>query len=39
MDLLTQIKEKAKLSQMRIVLPEGEEERTLKAADTVTKNY
>ncbi len=36
MDLLAQIKEKAKLSQMRIVLPEGEEERTLKAADTVT---
>jgi phosphate acetyltransferase len=36
MDLLTQIKEKAKLHQMRIVLPEGEEERTLKAADIIT---
>jgi phosphate acetyltransferase len=36
MDLLNQIKEKAKLHQMRIVLPEGEEERTLKAADIIT---
>jgi phosphate acetyltransferase len=35
MDLIQQIKEKAKLHQMRIVLPEGEEERTLKAADIV----
>jgi phosphate acetyltransferase len=35
MDLLQQIKEKAKQHQMRIVLPEGEEERTLKAADII----
>ena len=35
MDLLEKIKEKAKQHQMRIVLPEGEEERTLKAADII----
>jgi phosphate acetyltransferase len=35
MDLIQQIKEKAKQHQMRIVLPEGEEERTLKAADII----
>jgi phosphate acetyltransferase len=33
MDLLNQIKEKAKKNLQRIVLPEGYEERTLKAAD------
>ncbi len=35
MDLLKQIKEKAKQHSMRIVLPEGEEDRTLKAADII----
>lgn len=35
MDLLNQIKEKAKKNLQRIVLPEGYEERTLKAADIV----
>ncbi len=35
MDLIQIIKEKAKQHQMRIVLPEGEEERTLKAADII----
>jgi len=35
MDLIHQIKEKAKQHHMRIVLPEGEEERTLKAADII----
>lgn len=35
MDLIHVIKEKAKQHQMRIVLPEGEEERTLKAADII----
>lgn len=35
MNLLEQIKIKAKQHQMRIVLPEGEEERTLKAADII----
>jgi len=35
MDLILKIKEKAKKHQMRIVLPEGEEERTLKAADII----
>lgn len=33
MDLINQIKESAKSKKMRIVLPEGTEERTLKAAD------
>lgn len=33
MDLITSIKEKAKKHQKRIVLPEGLEERTIKAAD------
>jgi phosphate acetyltransferase len=33
MDLMTQIKEKAKKNYKTVVLPEGEEERTLKAAD------
>ncbi len=35
MELLDSIKEKAKLQNKRIVLPEGTEERTLKAADQV----
>ena len=35
MDLIHLIKEKAKQNHMRIVLPEGEEERTLKAADII----
>jgi phosphate acetyltransferase len=35
MDLLNQIKEKAKKNLQRIVLPEGYEERTLKAADII----
>ena len=38
MNLLDLIKENAKKQLKRIVLPEGEEERTLKAADTVLKN-
>ena len=33
MDLLTKIKEKARNAHQTIVLPEGEEERTLKATD------
>ncbi|MCB8998986.1 MAG: phosphate acetyltransferase [Bacteroidales bacterium] len=35
MDLIHEIKEKAKQHSMRIVLPEGGEERTLKAADII----
>ena len=35
MDILTQIKEKAKKVNKTIALPEGEEERTLKAADVI----
>ncbi|PKP09822.1 MAG: phosphate acetyltransferase [Bacteroidetes bacterium HGW-Bacteroidetes-4] len=35
MDLITQIKEKAKKHNKTIVLPEGTEERTLKAADII----
>ena len=35
MTLLEQIREHAKKANKRIVLPEGEEERTLKAADTI----
>jgi phosphate acetyltransferase len=35
MDFLEELKKKAKLSKKRIVLPEGLEERTLKAADIV----
>lgn len=35
MELLEQIKANAKKCRKRIVLPEGTEERTLKAADTV----
>jgi phosphate acetyltransferase len=38
MNLLDLIKENAKKHSKRIVLPEGEEERTLKAADIVLKN-
>jgi phosphate acetyltransferase len=38
MNLLDLIKENAKKHSERIVLPEGEEERTLKAADIVLKN-
>jgi phosphate acetyltransferase len=38
MNLLDLIKENAKKQSKRIVLPEGEEERTLKAADIVLKN-
>lgn len=37
MNLIEQIKENAKLNQQRIVLPEGYEERTIKAADVVLK--
>ncbi|MDL2312118.1 phosphate acetyltransferase [Bacteroidales bacterium OttesenSCG-928-B11] len=37
MELLDQIKEKAKLANKRIVLPEGEEDRTIKAADEILK--
>jgi phosphate acetyltransferase len=37
MDLITSIKEKAKNNRQRIVLPEGYEERTLKAADIATE--
>ncbi|NJO68131.1 MAG: phosphate acetyltransferase [Bacteroidetes bacterium] len=37
MELLESIKEKAKLQNKRIVLPEGTEERTLQAADIVIK--
>ncbi|MEG1555113.1 MAG: phosphate acetyltransferase [Bacteroidales bacterium] len=37
MDLINQIKEKARKANKKIVLPEGEEERTLKAADIVIK--
>jgi phosphate acetyltransferase len=35
MDLISKIKEKAKRSHKKIVLPEGTEERTLKAADII----
>jgi len=35
MDLMTSIKEKAKINNKHIVLPEGTEERTLKAADII----
>ena len=35
MELLEQIREKAKSANKRIVLPEGEEERTIKAADII----
>ncbi len=35
MELLEQIKQRAKQLQKTIVLPEGEEERTLKAADII----
>ncbi len=35
MGILERIKEKAKLNKKRIVLPEGESERTLKAADII----
>lgn len=37
MELLEQIKEKAKQAHQTIVLPEGEEERTIKAADIILK--
>jgi len=37
MDLLQQIKEKAKKNKKRIVLPEGTSERTIKAADIILK--
>ena len=37
MNLLDQIKEKAKLNRKRIVLPEGTSERTVKAADIILK--
>lgn len=37
MDLINQIKEKAKLSGKRIVLPEGNEPRTLEAANIILK--
>jgi len=38
MDLLQQIREKAKLHRKRIVLPEGTEERTIKAANEAIKD-
>lgn len=37
MELLDQIREKAQQAHKTIVLPEGEEERTIKAADTILK--
>ena len=37
MNLLDQIKEKAKQNRRRIVLPEGTSERTVKAADIILK--
>jgi len=37
MELLKVIKEKAKKNNKRIILPEGTEERTLKAADILIK--
>jgi len=37
MELLEQIREKAKNANKKIVLPEGEEERTIKAADIILK--
>ena len=37
MNIIEQIKENAKKANKTIVLPEGEEERTLKAADIVLK--
>ena len=37
MNIIEQIKENAKKANKRIVLPEGEEERTLKAADIIIK--
>ena len=37
MDLLQKIKENAKKHNKRIVLPEGTEERTLKAADEIIR--
>lgn len=37
MELLDQIREKAKSANKRIVLPEGEEDRTIKAADIILK--
>ena len=35
MDLISQIVERAKANKQRIVLPEGTEERTLKAANQI----
>ena len=37
MDFITSVKEKARRNPQRIVLPEGTEERTLKAADVILK--
>ncbi len=37
MDLINKIKEKARLNLQRIVLPEGDEERTVMAADTIIR--
>ncbi|MEL7622626.1 MAG: phosphate acetyltransferase [Clostridiales bacterium] len=37
MDLITKIREKAKAEQKHIVLPEGTEKRTVKAAEIITK--
>ncbi len=37
MELLEQIREKAKSARKRIVLPEGEEDRTIKAADIIVE--
>ena len=37
MDLITKIREKAKKEGKHIVLPEGTEKRTVKAAEIITK--
>lgn len=38
MDILQQMRERAKLNQKRIVLPEGDEHRTLEAADIILRD-
>ena len=38
MDILQQMRERAKLNQKRIVLPEGDEPRTLEAADIILRD-
>ena len=37
MDLIERIRQKARLDCQRIVLPEGDEERTVMAADTIIR--